>query len=87
MMRATNISSRPAGNLGLLMRHNHSGCRGRSLDVATDVESGRVVCLSCSLCDCPQRCTARVYGGEHGAIATVSGSHGFRCDEHANTKD
>ena len=78
-----NMSSRPAGNLVLKMRHNHSGCRSRDLAVATSTETGRAVCLSCSLCDCPQRCAAPVYGGEHGAIATVAGPRGFRCDEHA----
>ena len=82
-MPTVDISSRLAGEHKLQMRHNHSGCGSRSLAVATDLGTGRVICLSCSLCDCPQRCAAPVYGGEHGAIATVMGSRGFRCDEHA----
>jgi hypothetical protein len=78
------LSNRPAGLFASQMRHNHDGCRGRTLIVATDQSTSRVVCLSCRTCDCPQRCATPVYGGDHGAIATVVGPIGFRCDEHAN---
>lgn len=63
------------------MRHNYAACRGQVVTIcrSDDRGLGMTTGVACARCASPQRCTAAVRNGSHGATAELLTPAGWRC--------